>query len=123
MRIILTLWFLPLALFWSWYGLSAYDISFGTVFFSRELHDLIFQIYGQTLGMPPEQVPAAIAGACAFDTAIVFGIAAWRWRASWVPQARQMLAGRGEDVQPIEAAGIMPAPVAIPQSGSVRPAE
>ncbi len=86
MRIILILWGAPLAFFWGWYGLSAYDINFGTIFLSRQLHDMIFQIYGNSIGVPAADVPAMIAGACAFDTAIVMSIAAWRWRKGWVPQ-------------------------------------
>ncbi len=99
MRIILVLWAVPLCLFWSWYTLSFYDISFGTVFFSRELHDLVFRVYGNTLGVPAGEVPAMVAWACAVDTALIGSIAAWRWRAGWFPQswayAKGMFAKRG----------------------------
>jgi hypothetical protein len=92
MRALLVLWALPLVLFWSWYGLSAHDLNFGTRFFSREVHDLVFQIYGNTLGMAPREVPAAIASATALDTALIMALLSWRWRASWLPQARALLA-------------------------------
>ncbi|MEC9344568.1 MAG: DUF6105 family protein [Pseudomonadota bacterium] len=91
MRIILLLWAVPLGLFWSWYALSANDISFGTVFLSRELHDLVFDIYGHSLGVPATDIPAMIAWACFVDTALIGAIAAWRWRAAWWPQAKTRL--------------------------------
>ncbi len=87
MRILLILWAVPLVLFWTWFGLSAYDISFGTLFFSRRLHDVVFTIYGNTLGVPPQDVPAMVAWACLFDSGIIAMIAAFRWRARWLPQA------------------------------------
>lgn len=87
MRIILLLWALPLVFFWGWFGLSANDISFGTVFFSRQLHDAVFDIYGRTLGIPGSELPAMFAWACIVDTSILFAIAAFRWRARWLPQA------------------------------------
>ncbi|MCU0791114.1 MAG: DUF6105 family protein [Nitratireductor sp.] len=93
MRVILTLWALPLAFFWGWYALSANDISFGTVFFSRELHDAVFGLYGRTLGIPPQELPGMLAWACILDTGIILAIAAFRWRARWLPRAR-MEAGR-----------------------------
>lgn len=91
MRILLTLWAAPLALFWGWYGLSAYDLSFGTRFLSREVHDVVFDVYGRTLGMAARDVPGAIASACAFDTAVIMAIVSWRWRESWLPQTRAYL--------------------------------
>ena len=72
-----------------WYGLSVNDWHFGTRIFSRELHDLVFQIYGKLLGMEPEALPALLAKAVIFDTLIVFGIVAYRWRAKWWPTVRQ----------------------------------
>ncbi|MGI9400529.1 MAG: DUF6105 family protein [Rhizobiaceae bacterium] len=88
MRYILLLWFAPLAFFWGWYGLSAYDINMGMVFFSRDLHDAVFAVYGNTLGVSPDKIPPMIAGASIVDSAILGAIAAFRWRASWFPQAR-----------------------------------
>jgi hypothetical protein len=87
MRAILLLWAIPLTFFWAWYGLSAHDISFGTIFFSRALHDVVFDTYARTLGVPAGDIPAMIAWACAFDTGIILAIAAFRWRARWLPRA------------------------------------
>lgn len=86
MRILLTLWFLPLVIFWGWYALSYNDISFGFNILTRDVHDLVFQIYANILGVEKSALPGMIAGACAFDTALVMAIAAFRWRKSWWPQ-------------------------------------
>ncbi|MGO8205172.1 DUF6105 family protein, partial [Rhizobium ruizarguesonis] len=37
-----------------WYWLSYYDMSFGIYMFTRQVHDLTFQLYGKALGIPPE---------------------------------------------------------------------
>ncbi|MCB1463543.1 MAG: hypothetical protein KDJ90_14210 [Nitratireductor sp.] len=94
MRVILLLWVIPLSLFWGWFALSFYDISFGTVFFSRELHDLVFNIYGNALGVPSTDVPSMVAWACIVDTGVIGSIAAFRWRSAWLPQSRAWLAGQ-----------------------------
>ena len=117
MRIILALWAAPMFLFWSWYALSANDISFGTAFFSRDIHDLVFNIYGRVLGVPGTEVPAMIASACAFDTAIVFAIAAFRWRNDWYPQTRAWEANKLSGNQaPMVADEVTAAPYAPAQS-------
>ena len=97
MRVLLFLWFVPLVLFWGWFALSVNDWSFGFIMLSRELHDVVFDIYARTLGVDREALPGMIAGACAFDTALIMGIAAFRWRASWLPHAREMLASYWQD--------------------------
>lgn len=94
MRYILFLWFAPLVFFWGWYALSANDINMGMVFFSRELHDTVFAIYGRTLGVAPEEIPPMIAGASLFDSAILAALVAFRWRASWWPKTRNWVASR-----------------------------
>lgn len=89
MRTLLLLWFAPLAFFWGWYGLSANGIDFGTHMLSREVHDLVFKIYGNVLGVPASEVPALAAGACIFDSAIVGVVAAFRWRKKWFPKVQE----------------------------------
>ena len=69
MRYILIFWAAPLGFFWGWYFLSYNDISFGMSFFSRQMHDLVFQIYGHILGIDPQIILAMVAKACIFDTA------------------------------------------------------
>ena len=88
MRILLLMWFIPLVLFWSWFALSANDISFGYHILSRTVHDLVINQYANIIGMEASAIPSAIAGACAFDTAIVMGIVGYRWRSSWLPQVK-----------------------------------
>ncbi len=117
MRIILGLWFFPLFFFWGWYGLSYYDVSFGLSFFSRELHDVVFLVYSHQTGIPAEKIPGILAGACVFDSFIVLGIAAYRWRAKWWPKVKGAVSAYwSQDLQDdysLEAA----------QSGRVPPAE
>ena len=72
MRVLLWLWFAPLAFFWTWYALAASD--FGYVFFSRQMHDLVFSIYADTLGVDAAIIPAWIARVCLIDSAVVLGV-------------------------------------------------
>lgn len=102
MRTLLLLWFAPLAFFWGWYGLSANGIDFGIHMLSREVHDLVFQIYGNTLGIPPSEVPGLAAGACVFDSFLVAGIAAYRWRAKWLPTVKQTILALWNDSETLE---------------------
>lgn len=80
MRALLLLWIAPLALFWGWYFLSLNDMNFGYVMLSRQLHDLIFQLYGEMLGIDPALIPGMIAKACIFNSFLVAGIVAFRRR-------------------------------------------
>ena len=93
MRYLIALWFIPLALFWGWYGLSAYDIDLGTIYLTRGFHDHMFAIYGNMLGVSPKVVPGMIAAAFALDSAVLMGIAAYAWRKSWIPQFSAWIAG------------------------------
>lgn len=80
MKWFLILWFLPISLVGAWYGLSYHDINFGFLMLSRQVHDMVFQIYGNMLGMDPEAIPPLLLKALIFDSFIVLGIAAFRWR-------------------------------------------
>lgn len=80
MRYLFWLWFMPLALFWGWFGLSYYDVNFGLTVFSRDLHDLVFHIYGSLLGIDPARIPVLFLRACIFDTGLIFAIVAFRKR-------------------------------------------
>ena len=86
MKWFLILWATPVLLLSSWYGLSYYDMSFGIFMLTRQAHDLVFQIYGQVLGIPPETIPPLVARAIVFDSLLVFSIIAFRKRrhiAAW----------------------------------------
>ncbi|ATN34002.1 hypothetical protein ACO34A_09290 [Rhizobium sp. ACO-34A] len=95
MKTFLILWAAPIALLGSWYGLSYYDMSFGIFMLTRQAHDLVFQIYGQILGVPPETIPPLVARAIAFDSLLVFAIIGFRrrrkiiawWKARQAPAA------------------------------------
>jgi hypothetical protein len=97
MRALLLLWALPLGLFWGWYFLSLNDLNFGYVMFSRQLHDLVFEIYGEMLGVDPAIIPGMVAKACVFDSLIVLAILAFRRRrviAGWIRAAYARWEGR-----------------------------
>jgi hypothetical protein len=111
MRAVLMFWATPLAFFWSWYFLSLNDISFGTLFFSRSLHDLVFRIYGDVLGVSPALIPGMAARACVFDSFIVLILIGYR--------RRRALASYLARLQAI----IAPAPAAAPEDDRAPPAE
>ncbi|MFK3778392.1 DUF6105 family protein [Agrobacterium sp. NPDC089420] len=86
MKWFLILWAGPVALLAGWYWLSYYDMSFGFYMLTRQTHDLVFEIYGNILGLPPESLPPLVARAIAVDSLIVFAIVAFRKRkqiAAW----------------------------------------
>ena len=75
MRWLLWMWAFPITMLTAWYFLSLND--FGFVFFSRELHDEVFGIYGAVLGIAPESIPLLVAKAIAVDSLFVFGVIAF----------------------------------------------
>lgn len=86
MKWFLILWAGPVLLLGSWYFLSYYDMSFGFFMLTRQAHDLVFQIYGNVLGIPPETIPPLVARAIAVDSLLVFAIIGFRKRkaiAAW----------------------------------------
>lgn len=137
MRYLLILWAVPLALFWSWYALSVNDLNFGSIYLSRQLHDMVFAVYAQTLGVAPETIPPMIAWACIVDTGIIGAIAAFRWRAAWWPQTRlwaidfyRSQFDGGSDAEPDQGLATIAVPVLAEtealtdrQYGPARPAE
>ncbi len=95
---IFTIWAIPLVLFWGWYFLSYYDINFGYLLLSKQGNDMVFQIYGQILGMDPKVLPWLVAKACILDTLIILAIWAFRRRkkiSAWWRERR----GQTADVQ------------------------
>ncbi|KSV63564.1 MULTISPECIES: DUF6105 family protein [Sinorhizobium/Ensifer group] len=86
MKWFLILWACPVMFLTSWYGLSYYDMSFGFFMLTRQTHDLVFQVYGNVLGIPPETIPPLVARAIVFDSFVVFAIIGFRKRreiAAW----------------------------------------
>ena len=88
MRYFLILWFAPLLLFWGWFALSANDLNFGSIFLSRQLHDVVMAVYAQTLGVEADTIPRMFASASIIDSTLVGAIVAFRWRERWWPQFR-----------------------------------
>ena len=91
---ILLAWLGPNAVFWGWYFLSLNDISFGTIFLSRTLHDQVFSIYGGLLGLDPAVLPGLLARALLFDSALIVGIVVLRRRRKIFGLLRRLRAGR-----------------------------
>ena len=71
---------MPLVVFWGWFFLSLNDMNFGYVILSRQVHDLVFQLYGNILGIDPEIIPPMVARACVFDGFVLCAIWAFRRR-------------------------------------------
>ncbi len=103
MKYVLALWATPLLLFWGWYFLSLNDIHFGYVLLTRQAHELVFQLYGQMLGIDPTIIPAMVAKACIFDTAILLAIWAFRRRKPIFARAKVLWA-RLNGVEAVEHA-------------------
>ncbi|MHC1549165.1 DUF6105 family protein [Phyllobacterium sp. K27] len=96
MRSFLIFWGGPLVFLWGWYFLSYYDLSMGMHFFSRELHDQVFTIYGNILGIAPESIPPLVARACVFDTGLVLLLIAFRRRRKIIAWIKAWRAERAE---------------------------
>lgn len=80
MKWVLFFWALPLAILGSWYTLSYYDINFGYLILSRQMHDVVFQVYGNILGLPPASIPPLVLKAIIVDTLLLVAIMSFRRR-------------------------------------------
>jgi hypothetical protein len=80
MKTFLLLWAMPIAFLGAWYSLSYYDMSFGIFMLTRQAHDLVFQVYGDVLGIPPETIPPLVMRAVVVDSLVLFAIMAFRRR-------------------------------------------
>lgn len=100
MKVFLLLWVTPIVLLGGWYGLSYYDINFGYRILSRDLHDLVFTIYGNLLGIPPESIPPLVLKAIILDTFLVIGFILIKRRRKQIWAAVRKMLGwteKGED--------------------------
>jgi hypothetical protein len=110
MRYIFAVWAAPLVLFWGWFFVSLNDMNFGYVMLSRQFHDLLFQVYGQILGIDPVIIPGMVAKACIVDTLLLLAFWAFRRRKAimaWIREKREGrdLSGLGVQLaQPVENA-------------------
>jgi len=83
MRTIFFLWLVPIVLFWGWHFLSFYDVG-GVFFLTNHFNTHIYNIYGDILKMPADDVPWALAWIFVFDSIILFfGVAIIAWWKSW----------------------------------------
>ena len=92
MRALFAFWAAPPVLFWGWFFLSYYDINFGYIMLTRQVHELVFEIYGNQLGIDPKTVPWLVAEVCIIDTLIIVAIWAFRRRrniAAWFRSKRE----------------------------------
>lgn len=80
MKWFLVFWGGPILLLGSWYWLSLNDMSFGFFMLTREAHDLVFRIYGNVLGIPPETIPPLVMRAIVVDTIVLYSIIVFRRR-------------------------------------------
>lgn len=106
MKVFLILWIMPIILLGSWYGLSYYDINFGYRILTRDLHDLVFRIYGNILGIPPETIPALVLKAIVLDTFLVVGFIVIKRRRKQIWAAiRKMLGWTEGGQEALQASG------------------
>ena len=80
MRYVLAFWALPLVVFWGWYFLSLYNIHFGYVLLTRQAHDLLFDLYGDMIGVAGPDVPFLVAQVWVLDTLLLLALCALRRR-------------------------------------------
>ena len=105
MKYLLAVWLTPLLLFWGWFFLSLNDMNFGYVMLTRDVHDLVFQLYGEFLGVDPASIPAMVGHACLFDTALIVAIWAFRRRRELAAWGRIRWASYRDRASAIPAAG------------------
>ena len=97
MRWVFGAWALPMGIFWGWFFLSYYDMNFGYVMLTRQVHDLFFGLYGEMLGVDPATIPPLVAKACIIDTLLILAIWAFRRRreiAAWFAVRRMAMSER-----------------------------
>jgi Family of unknown function (DUF6105) len=80
MRYFLFLWVLPVGGLAAWLFLASHDYSFGTLFFSRDMYDLVFGIYANILGVEAASLPPLVYKALVVDTLIVVALFALKRR-------------------------------------------
>lgn len=113
MRYIFWFWFVPMGFLWSWFLLSYHDLSMGMSFYTREMHDLVFAIYGQILNLEKPVIINLLIKACIVDTALIMGIFAFRKRKqirAWWLERRAVKDGRIAQVPAETAPAQLPSP-------------
>jgi hypothetical protein len=80
MKWLLIFWAGPIFFLGSWYWLSYYDMSFGIFMYTRQVHDLVFRMYGGILGIPPQDIPPLVMRAIVVDSVLLFSLVGFRRR-------------------------------------------
>lgn len=80
MKWFLVFWLGPIVFLGSWYGLSYYDMNFGYFMLTRQAHDMVLQLYGETLGIAPDNVAPLVAKAIGTDSLFVIAVILFRRR-------------------------------------------
>ena len=86
MKWFLVFWLGPIVFLGGWYGLSYYDMNFGFFMLTRQAHELVLQMYAETLGIDPQSVAPLVAKAIGTDSLFVIAILIFRRRkkiAAW----------------------------------------
>lgn len=92
-RLLLALWLLPGVLFALWWTLSANDISFGSIYLSRAMHDAVLDVYATAFGLQPEDITNLLLKGLVVDACLLSAYFGWRYRrAIW--ESRSMAACR-----------------------------
>jgi len=95
MKYLFGAWAAPLVIFWGWYFVSLNDLNFGYVMLTRDAHDLLFQLYGEMIGIDPQIIPGMVAKACIFDTFLIGALWAFRRRKNIAAWLRERYASDG----------------------------
>ena len=80
MKYVFFAWAIPMSVFWGWYVISYFDLGGDYFMLSRSGNDLVFNIYGEILGMDPTVIPWLVGKACIVDTMLIAAIWAFRSR-------------------------------------------
>jgi hypothetical protein len=80
MKYVFFAWAIPMGLFWGWYFISYYDLGAGYFMLSQSGNELVFNIYGEILGLDPATIPWLVGKACIIDTLLIAAIWAFRRR-------------------------------------------
>ena len=73
---------------------------------SRQLHDVVFELYGQKLGIDPAIIPGMVARACVFDGFLLMALWAFRRRRNITAWIRRKVGNPVPDDRMSQATGV-----------------
>lgn len=74
LKYLLIFWGVPVGVVVAWYSLSINDINFGFVLLSRVFNDLVFDVYGNILGMEAQAVRDLLIRTFVIDTLFIAAV-------------------------------------------------